>query len=255
MKFNNKNVQVGKNVKLGKDVRLGDNTIIYDNVTLGEGTVIANNCVVGEPNSNYYTDENYSNNETFIGAHCLIRSHTIIYAGNVLGDHVTTGHFVLFREKNVLGEHVAVGSYSELWGECKIGRYSRISSAVMAGERTEMGDFVMVYPFAIFPNSPTPPSQLLTPSRIGDYTVVAVSAVILPGVNIGKNCLVGANATVTKDFGDYCFIVGSPAKRLGDVREIDSREKEGKHYPWMLNFDRGMPWKGMGYENWLKTRP
>lgn len=37
-------------------------------------------------------------------------------------------------------------------------------------------------------------------------------AVILPGVNIGKHCVIGANAVVNRDIPDYCVAVGVPAK-------------------------------------------
>ena len=36
--------------------------------------------------------------------------------------------------------------------------------------------------------------------------------VIMPGVTIGKKCIIGANSVVTHDVPDYCIAVGSPAK-------------------------------------------
>ena len=39
--------------------------------------------------------------------------------------------------------------------------------------------------------------------------------------------------------------------RDNDKVEIKSKEKEGvMHYPWMYNFERGMPWEGIGYLEW-----
>ena len=38
--------------------------------------------------------------ETRIGSGALIRSHTIIYAGNVIGARFQTGHGVMIRELN-----------------------------------------------------------------------------------------------------------------------------------------------------------
>jgi hypothetical protein len=28
--------------------------------------------------------------------------------------------------------------------------------------------------------------------------------------------------------------------------------KKTRHYPWPYNFERGMPWEGIGYDEWLK---
>ena len=71
---------------------------------------------------------------------------------------------------------------------------------------------------------------------------------------MGENCLIGAGAVVTKEVKDYSVVVGNPGKVLCDIRDLDSKEIEGKHYPWMYNFSRGMPWAGIGYEKWLRNQ-
>ena len=41
---------------------------------------------------------------------------------------------------------------------------------------------------------------------------IGAGTIILPGVTIGKNSVVGAGSVVTKDIDDFCVAVGSPAK-------------------------------------------
>lgn len=41
---------------------------------------------------------------------------------------------------------------------------------------------------------------------------IGAKAIILPGVTIGKNSVIGAGAIVTKSIPDFCVAVGSPAK-------------------------------------------
>ncbi|MDY0328078.1 MAG: acyltransferase [Arcobacteraceae bacterium] len=41
---------------------------------------------------------------------------------------------------------------------------------------------------------------------------IGVNSVILPGVTIGRNSVIGANSVVTKDIPDYSVAVGSPAR-------------------------------------------
>jgi acetyltransferase-like isoleucine patch superfamily enzyme len=41
--------------------------------------------------------------------------------------------------------------------------------------------------------------------------------VLLPGVTIGENALVGAGSVVTKDVPDRTFVVGNPARVIGPV--------------------------------------
>lgn len=252
MKFNSKNIQLGMNVQLGNNVKIGDNTVIYDNVIIGDNSVIANNCIIGEPTTGYYNSNTYSNPETIIGKNCLIRSHTIIYCNNNIGDGLTTGHGTIIREKNTIGRNCTLGNNVEILPEATIGQYCKIHSKVIICEHAKIGDFVMFYCYVMLANSPTPPAYIHIAPEIGDYSVIAVHAVLLPGCKIGQNCLVAANSTVTKEFEDYSVIMGSPAKKVADIRTIPSKEKEGAHYPWMLNYDLGMPWQGIGYKKWRR---
>lgn len=50
--------------------------------------------------------------------------------------------------------------------------------------------------------------------RIGDHSWIGASAVIMPGVHLGKFCVVGANSFVTESFPDYSIIGGSPARLI-----------------------------------------
>lgn len=47
---------------------------------------------------------------------------------------------------------------------------------------------------------------------IGEGTHIGISANIVPGVSIGKWCVIGAGSTVINDIPDYSVVVGSPAK-------------------------------------------
>jgi len=47
---------------------------------------------------------------------------------------------------------------------------------------------------------------------------------------LGKHCLIGAGAVVTKDVPDYALMVGNPAKQIGWVSEAGKRlvfDKDG----------------------------
>ena len=253
MKFNNRNVSISKNVRIGSNVKIGDNTIIYDNVFIEDNVIITNNCIIGEPLNDYYFSENYANPDTFIGANSLIRSHSIIYAGSTLGPKLSTGHRVTIREYTKVGQNSMIGSYNDIQGYCKIGKYNRFHSYVIIGQQSELGDYVFIYPYTVLTNDPTPPSNDLIGSRIGDYTQISASAVILPGADIGNHCLVAANSVVGGKFDGDTFIAGNPAAIVGKLSKMPFFNGKGKrHYPWPSNFDRSMPWEGIDYEKWLE---
>lgn len=54
---------------------------------------------------------------------------------------------------------------------------------------------------------------------VGDNTNIGWNAIILPGVTIGKNCVIGAGAVVTKDIPDNSVAVGVPAKVIETLDE------------------------------------
>lgn len=251
MNFNNHNVQISPKASIGKNVKIGDNTSILDNVTIGENSIISNNCIIGEPLSDYYYNENYNNPNTVIGSGSLIRSHAIIYSGNTIGNDFSTGHRVTIRENMKIGNHCRIGTLSDLQGFSEIGNYCWLHSNVHIGQHSKIGNFVFIYPYAVFTNDPHPPSTICIGPSVDDYSQIAVGSILLPGVKLGKHVLVGANSVVGKDVEDYQLVVGNPAKPIKDVRELISKETGKSHYPWPYNFDRGMPWKDIGYENWI----
>jgi acetyltransferase-like isoleucine patch superfamily enzyme len=253
MMFNQKNVTISPKTTIGKNVRIGDNTMILDNVIIEDNTTIAHNCVIGEPLHEYYSNPDYNNPVTIIGANSLIRSHTIIYAGNHLGENVSTGHHVILRGNNIIGHHTVIGTLSEIQGDVSIGHYCRIYSNVHIASLTTIGNFVFLYPYVLITNDANPPSNDLMGATIDDYTVVAVHCTIFSSVKVGKICLIGADSVVNTDFPDYSFIRGNPAKFIIDVREYAILGK-GRLYPWMYRFSRGMPWEDTGYEEWINNQ-
>jgi acetyltransferase-like isoleucine patch superfamily enzyme len=253
MKFTGRNIHIGKNVKIGDGVKIGDDTVIYDNVEIGANSVICNNCVLGEPLNDYYHNPEYKNPTLKIGEGALIRSHTILYAGSVFGENLQTGHRVTVREYAVVGCNCSIGSYADIQGACEIGNYVRLHSYVNIGQGARIGNFVFISPFTVLTNDPTPPSNTISGVTIGDYSQITTSCVLLPGAVVGCNCMVAAHSCVGGKFEDNSFISGSPAKRICDIRKapIFNYETKKRHYPWQYNFDRNMPWAGIGYDKWL----
>ncbi len=62
--------------------------------------------------------------------------------------------------------------------------------------------------------------------KISDNCHIGLNATIMPGVTIGKNCIVGAGAVVTHDIPDNSVAVGVPARVIESVEEY-RRKSEG----------------------------
>lgn len=56
---------------------------------------------------------------------------------------------------------------------------------------------------------------------IGDNVWIGGNTVILPGVHIGSNTVIGAGSVVTKDIPDWVIAVGNPCKVVRKITEAD----------------------------------
>lgn len=59
------------------------------------------------------------------------------------------------------------------------------------------------------------------PIHIGKNCWIGAGAIILPGITIGDNVVVGAGSVVTKDLPDNVVAVGNPCKVLRHINEKD----------------------------------
>jgi len=63
--------------------------------------------------------------------------------------------------------------------------------------------------------------QYNSPVRIGRNCWLGAGVVVLPGVTIGDNVVIGAGSVVTKDIPDNVVAVGNPCRVLREVGEKD----------------------------------
>lgn len=56
------------------------------------------------------------------------------------------------------------------------------------------------------------PQETAYPITIGDDTWIGGGVIVLPGVNIGERCIIGAGAVVTKDIPNDSIAMGNPAR-------------------------------------------
>lgn len=62
-----------------------------------------------------------------------------------------------------------------------------------------------------------PSLQLITkPITIGKNSFIGARAMILPGVSIGDQAIIGAMSVVSKDVPDHQIVAGNSAKKIGE---------------------------------------
>lgn len=240
-----KNVTIHEGAKIGENVKIGDFSVIYPNVEIGDNSTIGTHCVLGEPTMEYYRNQiTHEFKPTRIGENSIIRSHSIIYEDVIIGKDFQSGHRITVREDTVIGENCSLGTLCDLQGEIKIGDFVRLHSNVHIGQKSVMEDYVWIYPYVVITNDPYPPMGVLKGCTIRKFAQIATSTVVMPGVEIGENALIGAQSLVRKDVPAERVVVGIPGRDICSVRDLRD-DKDEQIYPWKeyLTDFRGYPWQ------------
>jgi acetyltransferase-like isoleucine patch superfamily enzyme len=200
---------------------------MYPNVEIGEGAEIGEFVIVGKPPKGKEPGEL----KTVIGRNAAIRSHTVIYAGNVIGDRFLTGHGAMIRECNEIGSHVSIGSHSVVEHHVKIEDQVRIHSQAFIPEYStlERGCWIgpnVVLTNARYPLSPQAKKTLKGPT-IRRGAKIGANSTLLPGVVVGEGALVGAGTVVVEDVPAGKVVVGNPAQVIRDVADLGAYSAEG----------------------------
>jgi acetyltransferase-like isoleucine patch superfamily enzyme len=110
---------------------------------------------------------------------------------------------------------IKFGKDVRIHSDCHIGAINRVE----IGSQTLLGSHVMIIDHSHGKNSPEEmhihPSERELYSKgeviIGQRCWICENAVILPGVHIGDEVVIGANSVVTKNIPSRCVAAGNPA--------------------------------------------
>ena len=196
------------------------NAVIHERVSLGADSVVDDFVLLGVLPRGYHAGDL----ETRIGMGAHIRSHTVIYASNLIGVRFQTGHGVMIRELNEIGDDVSIGTHSIIEHHVHIGNGARIHSNAFDPEYSIVEDGAWIGPHvvltnALYPLSPSAKSNLQGPHLLPGAKIGA-NATLLPGVVIGRNALVGAGSVVVHNVPDGKIVVGNPARVIGEVSQL-----------------------------------
>lgn len=181
-----------KRIYIGPGSSIGHNALIYENVTfqgkvtINPNTVIESGCVISDG--------------TFIGTGCMLRPDTLI------SKNCKIGHMTVFEGKTTIKRDTLIHAQCHITRGVLIGQGCFIAPFFIGANDSIMLHMRRhIHPYAD------------NPYTIGDFVRIAVGVIMLPGVNIGNNAVIGAGAVVTKDVPENAIVKGLPARVVGKV--------------------------------------
>jgi acetyltransferase-like isoleucine patch superfamily enzyme len=130
----------------------------------------------------------------------------------------------LVNKKNlIIGDNVWIGHYCliDCIGGVEISEGVNISSHTVIYSHSSHDALRLLGRDYIKIEANERPGYVVKSVYIGAYTFIGTSCIILPGITIGKGCIIGAGSVVTHSILDFSIVVGNPAKVIGDTRERD----------------------------------
>ena len=140
---------------------------------------------------------------TAIGTGTRIWQFVVVLPGATIGQYNNICSHCLIENDVVIGDRVTIKSSVQLWDGLRVGDDVFIGpNASFANDR--------------FPRSRQKPEKFLV-TTLHDGASIGAGAVILPGLEIGRNAMVAAGAVVTRSVPPNAVVVGNPAKIVGYV--------------------------------------
>jgi len=150
------------------------------------------------------------------GVLSVISSTTIVGANVRFGENVTVWNYVVIGDNTVIGDNVRIGSFCDIGKDVKIGKNCVIQCHVTISNGTVIGDNVFLGPKATILNDKYIDGRI-QPCQIHDGARIGGASIILPGVTVGKDALVGAGSVVTRDVPDGKLVYGNPAREAANA--------------------------------------
>ena len=182
-KLNKKGVKLisPESIYLSSDTKFGKNVLIEPYVVIGEGVKIGNNV--------------------------KILSFSYIEKAKI-GDNVTVGPFARLRPDTILENNSRIGNFVEI-KKSKIGKNSKVNHLSYIGDSV-LGKNVNIGAGTITCNYD---GKNKYKTKILDNAFIGSNTSLVAPVKIGKNTLIGAGSTITKNVKDNMLALSRTSQR------------------------------------------
>jgi len=143
-----------------------------------------------------------------------------------IGEGTIVWAFVQIMDNAEIGKNCVIGNGVYIDRNVKIGTNVKIHNKACIYDGTIIEDNVFIGPGVYFTNDKYPRYDKTRDVKgvswvVSEFASIGANSTILPGVNIGRNAIVGAGSVVTKDVPEGILVYGNPAIVKGEAKVSD----------------------------------
>ncbi|MCD6381007.1 MAG: N-acetyltransferase [Candidatus Odinarchaeota archaeon] len=151
----------------------------------------------------------------------FVHDTAVVEEGAVVGDGTKIWHHAHVRSGAKIGKNCVLGKSVYVDKGVVIGDNVKLENRVSVFQGVTIEDDVFIGPHTTFTNDRYPRAFNKDWEIVRTYVEkgasIGAGAVIVCGVRLGKYCMVGAGAVVTKDVPPFTLVLGVPARIVGFV--------------------------------------
>lgn len=196
-----------KNTYVSELATIGRDTVIYPNVSIEGASVIGDNCTIR-------SGTRIANSA--IGGGVEILDNCLIVNSEV-ANNCTVGPMAHLRGSAKMEEGSKVGNFVEL-KKTKLGSGSKANHLTYLGDAT-IGEDTNIGAGTITCNFDGTNKH---ETHIGDNVRIGSDTMLVAPVKVGDGAMTGAGSVVTKDVESDALVAGVPARKMKDLKEIES---------------------------------
>ncbi|MEM1128219.1 MAG: DapH/DapD/GlmU-related protein [Bacteroidota bacterium] len=216
---------IAERVQIGARCQIGHHVVLHPGSVVEAGVRIDDHAVIGKQPMRAAasaTTQAATLDPAWIGEGSLIGAHAVVYAGCTLGPQVLVADHATVREDVVVGARTIIGRGVAVEQACRIGAHCKLETNAYLTAFSLLEDHVFLAPGVLTSNDAYLGRTEARLTRFKGITIrrggrVGVGAVLLPGLEVGPDAVIGAGAVLTRDAEARMVYLGVPARPVRPV--------------------------------------
>jgi acetyltransferase-like isoleucine patch superfamily enzyme len=214
---------LGERVEIGEGVTFGAHVVVHDDVVIGDGCTIQDHVILGKPSIRAHAQDLGTATRLVLEPEVTVGAGAIVFAGARVGAGAVVGDHAYVRERASVGRGAVLGRTVAIGADVVVGERVRMQNNAAFVSGCVVEDDVFVGPNVVTTDDDTmgrrPAGTPRRPCTLRRGCRIGASVVLLPGVEVGEEAVVGAGSLVRQSVAPRTLVFGVPARTVRVLSE------------------------------------